>query len=98
MLRGSYGEPSYRESGADEFEESRWKKVIQITEQQKAYLKSHGVAIEDALAADDLDTLLEVIDEAIVENIVTHHDEPDETGIKLQRIYDEIRFMQNAGG
>lgn len=31
---------------------------------------------------------------AIVDNIVTHNDEPDEIGVKLQRIYDQI-YDQN---
>lgn len=70
--------------------------MIIITEQQKAYLKERSVPFEDALAADDLDALLEIIDDAVVENIVTHNDEPDEVGIQLQRIYDQIRFVQNV--
>ena len=36
-----------------------------------------------------------VIDDAIVDNILDHNDEPDEIGIKLQRIYDQI-YNQNA--
>lgn len=70
--------------------------MIHITEEQKAYLREQGVAFEDALGKDDLESLLEMIDDAVVENIVTHGDEPDEVGIRLQRIYDQIRFMQNV--
>lgn len=70
--------------------------MINITEEQKAYLQDHSVEFEDALEKDDLEALLEIIDDAVVENIVTHGDEPDEIGIKLQRIYDEIRFIQNV--
>ena len=66
--------------------------MINITEEQKAYLRDHAVEFEEALEKDDLAALLEIIDE----NIVTHGDEPDETGIRLQRIYDDIRFIQNA--
>ena len=64
--------------------------MINITEGQKAYLREQGVAFESALENDDLSALLEIIDDAIVDNIVDHNDEPDEIGIQLQRVYDQI--------
>ena len=70
--------------------------MINITEEQKAYLQDHAVEVEDALEKDDLEALLEIIDDAVVENIVTHGDEPDMVGIQLHRIYDEIRYIQNV--
>lgn len=70
--------------------------MINITEEQKAYLREQNIEFEDALNKDDLEALLEIIDDAVVENIVMHGDEPDETGIRLQRIYDQIRYIQNA--
>ncbi len=70
--------------------------MINITKDQKAYLREQGVPFEDALKKDDLETLLEAIDDAVVDNIVDHNDEPDEIGIKLQQIYDEIRYIQNT--
>lgn len=70
--------------------------MINITEEQKTYLQEQEVAFEDALENNDLDALLEAIDDAIVDNIVDHNDEPDEIGIRLQRIYDQIRYIQNA--
>ena len=51
---------------------------IESTEEQKAYLRENSVEFEDALEKNDLEALLEAIDDAIVENIVTHNDEPDE--------------------
>lgn len=69
--------------------------MINITEKQKQYLKEQKVDISMALENDDLGELLLVIDDAIVDNIVDHNDEPDETGIKLQRIYDQI-YNQNT--
>lgn len=69
--------------------------MIHITNKQKEYLESQSVDIKAALEADDLDALLDIIDDAIVENIVTHDDEPDETGIALQRVYDQI-YNQNG--
>ena len=70
--------------------------MINITEEQKAYLRDHAVEFEKAREKDDLAALLEIIDDAVVENIVTHGDEPDMVGIQLQRIYDEIRYIQNV--
>ena len=70
--------------------------MINITKEQKTYLREQGVPFEDALEKDDLEALLEVFDDAVVDHIVTHNDEPDEIGIRLQRIYDEIRFIHNA--
>ncbi|MCI8828829.1 MAG: hypothetical protein HFE98_08260 [Ruminiclostridium sp.] len=69
--------------------------MINITEEQKKYLLEQSVDIRSALENDDLGELLLVIDDAIVDNILDHNDEPDEIGIKLQRIYDQI-YNQNA--
>ncbi len=69
--------------------------MINITEEQKQYLKEQNVDIREALENDDLGELLLAIDAAIVDNIVDHNDEPDETGIKLQRIYDQV-YNQNV--
>lgn len=69
--------------------------MINITEEQKQYLKEQNVDIREALENDDLGELLLAIDDAIVDNIVDHNDEPDETGIKLQRIYDQV-YNQNV--
>ncbi len=69
--------------------------MINITEEQKQYLKEQNVDIREALENEDLGELLLAIDDAIVDNIVDHNDEPDETGIKLQRIYDQV-YNQNV--
>ena len=42
--------------------------------------------------------LLEVIDDVIVENIVNNNDEPDRSGIALQRVYDRLRRTEDGGG
>lgn len=69
--------------------------MIHISEEQKNYLIEQAVDIEDALKRQDLGELLLAIDDAIVDNIVDHNDEPDEIGIRLQRIYDQI-YHQNT--
>lgn len=60
-------------------------KVEQI-EALKQYIEN----IEDLIASDDVQELLEAIDDIIVDNILGNNDEPDEEGIKLQKIYDQI--------
>lgn len=69
--------------------------MINITEEQKKYLRERSVDITDALENDDLGELLLVIDDAILDNIVDHNDEPDEIGVKLQKIYDQV-YNQNV--
>lgn len=66
---------------------------ICITERQKACLKKYEIPFEEALEKDDLDMLLDNIDDAIVRNIVLNGDEPDEVGVLLQRVYDQIYFQ-----
>ncbi len=65
--------------------------MIKITEEQKSFLYEQDIDITEAISTDNVDLLLEVVDDAIVDNIVDNNDEPDEIGIKLQRIYDQIR-------
>lgn len=64
--------------------------MIKLSDQDRLFLKRQGIDIESALETDDFEKALERIDDAIVENIVTHHDEPDTIGIALQKIYDKI--------
>ena len=63
--------------------------MIRIAKEDKEYLEKHNIAIlVDSI--EDLPKTLEIIDDAIVDNIVDHNDEPDAHGIRLQRIYDRI--------
>ena len=50
--------------------------------------------IEDLIETGDVQEVLDVIDDVIVDNILANNDEPDDEGVKLQKIYDEI-FNQN---
>ncbi len=67
--------------------------MIVKTEQIKM-LKPYIQNIEDLIAGDDVQAVLDAVDDVIVDNILANNDEPDTEGIKLQRIYDEI-FNQN---
>ena len=42
----------------------------------------------------DVQAVLDAIDDVIVDNILANNDEPDDEGIKLQKIYDDI-FNEN---
>ena len=68
--------------------------MIKITDKQKSILKQYFNDIDRLVKEDDVQTFLDRIDDIIVDNIVDNNDEPDENGIALQRIYDQV-FNQN---
>lgn len=71
--------------------------MIDITSEQKQFLKDYVSNIDELIAADDLGELLSAIDDAIVDNIMNNKiepNEPDEIGIKIQQVYDQI-YNQN---
>ena len=61
-----------------------------ITKQQVNLLKPYIPSIQTLIQTDDLQTILDAIDDVIVDNILGNHDEPDLQGILLQRLYDQI--------
>lgn len=65
-----------------------------IRDEQIAALKPYIENIESLIESDDVQEVLDAIDDVIVDNILGNNDEPDDEGIKLQKIYDEI-FNQN---
>lgn len=66
-----------------------------IKVEQIEVLKQYIENIEDLIAGDDVQELLDAIDDIIVDNILgNNNDEPNEEGIKLQKIYDQI-YNQN---
>lgn len=65
-----------------------------IKPEQIEVLKPYIDNIEDLVESDDVQSMLDAINDVIVENILANNDEPDDEGIKLQKIYDEI-FNQN---
>lgn len=69
--------------------------MIIVKPEQRRELKSYIVNIEELISADDIQNLLDAIDDVIVDNILGNNDEPDDEGIRLQRIYDQI-YMQNS--
>lgn len=65
-----------------------------VKAEQIEVLKPYIEDIEDLVESDDVQAVLDAIDDVIVDNILANNDEPDDEGIKLQKIYDEI-FIEN---
>ena len=65
-----------------------------VKTEQIEMLKPHIENIEDLIETSDVQEVLDAIDDVIVDNILANNDEPDDEGVKLQKIYDEI-FNQN---
>ena len=67
-----------------------------ITDEQIAALHPYIKNIEELIAADDVDALLDAVDDVVVDNIVAHNDEPDEEGNRIQGIYDDIAAQNHV--
>lgn len=65
--------------------------MVIISKEDIEYLKDNCINISTPMQNDDVEKVLEIIDDAIVDNIVDNNDEPDDIGIYLQRIYDRIK-------
>ena len=65
-----------------------------IKNEQIKVLRLYIENIDDLIAKGDVQVVLDAIDDVIVNNIRENGDEPNDEGIKLQKIYDEI-FNQN---
>lgn len=63
--------------------------MINVTDEQKNILKKHIKNFDELIKRDDVNELLLAIDDVIVFNM-DENDEPDELGIELQKLYDQI--------
>ena len=68
--------------------------MINISEEQKEILEDYIEDLENHIENDDIQDFLDLIDDEIVNNILGNNDEPDDEGIKLQKVYDQT-FNQN---
>lgn len=68
--------------------------VLVIKSEQIEKLKPYIANVVELANNESDQPLLDAIDDVIVDNILANNDEPDEIGIWLQKIYDEI-FRQN---
>lgn len=67
---------------------------MNVTQDQIDILTPYIENLDELLAGDDVQALLDAIDDVIVDNILANNEEPDQEGIRLQRIYDQI-YNQN---
>ena len=74
----------------------RKEKNVIITVEQIEALRPYIEDIENLISADDVDVLLDAVDDVVVDNIVSHNDEPDEEGRRIQRIYDDIAAQNHV--
>ena len=65
-----------------------------ITEKQINVLEKYIPNIRELAKSDDVQMVLDVIDDVIVDNMLANGDEPDDEGVKIQLIWDQI-FNQN---
>ena len=68
--------------------------VLFITNEQIEKLKPYIANVVELASNESDQPLLDAINDVILDNILANNDEPDELGIWLQKIYDEI-FKQN---
>lgn len=68
--------------------------MINITDEQKQIVSEYIDNFSELIKEGDVNKLLLSIDDVIIYNL-DENDEPDEIGIKLQRIYDQI-YNQNC--
>ena len=61
-----------------------------IKDEQVNRLKPYVEDLYALIREDDVQGLLDAIDDVIVDNILGNNDEPDEEGMELQKIYDQI--------
>lgn len=65
-----------------------------IKDEQIDILKPYIDNITEMVKRNDVQEVLDAVDTVIIDNILANNDEPDEEGIRLQIIWDQI-FNQN---
>ena len=68
--------------------------IMNISKEQIEIITKYVPDVAKLVKEDDVQVLLDAIDDVIVNNILGHNNEPDATGIMLQRIWDQI-YNQN---
>lgn len=72
--------------------------MINITEKQLDFLVAYVPNVKKLATGEEVQYLLDAIDDEIIANILSNEveiDEPDELGIRLQKVWDEI-YNQNV--
>ena len=64
-------------------------KVSMLSDNEIKMLFDNGI---DVNAYDDIDALIDDVEDAVVSNILSNNDEPDEAGIELEKIFDKLAY------
>lgn len=67
--------------------------MIVIKKEHIRILRHYIDNLDDLIRQDDVQLLLDAVNDVIIENILDNDDEPDEEGIRLQKIWDEIFYL-----
>lgn len=67
--------------------------MILITDDQIQKLQPYIYNIDKYIQDDDIQGLLDAVDDVIISNILKNNDEPDEEGVRLQGLYDDIYYQ-----
>lgn len=67
--------------------------MILITDDQIQELQPYIYNIDKYIQDDDIQGLLDAVDDVIISNILKNNDEPDEEGVRLQGLYDDIYYQ-----
>lgn len=67
--------------------------MIFITDDQIQELQQYIYNIDKYIQDDDIQGLLDAVDDVIISNILKNNDEPDEEGVRLQGLYDDIYYQ-----
>lgn len=67
--------------------------MILITDDQIQELQQYIYNIDKYIQDDDIQGLLDAVDDVIISNILKNNDEPDEEGVRIQGLYDDIYYQ-----
>lgn len=67
--------------------------MILITDDQIQGLQQYIYNIDKYIQDDDIQGLLDAVDDVIISNILKNNDEPDEEGVRIQGLYDDIYYQ-----
>lgn len=67
--------------------------MIPITDDQIQELQQYIYNIDKYIQDDDIQGLLDAVDDVIISNILKNNDEPDEEGVRIQGLYDDIYYQ-----
>ncbi len=68
--------------------------MINVTKEQIELLRKYVPSIDELVQGNDVKAILDAIDDVIIDGMLGNNDEPTDSGIMLQRVYDQV-YDQN---